>query len=106
MKHSSKIEKLLGDRGWSMLELSRRAKIGREQARRLSSRVPASTLAAIRMARTLGVSADWLFDDKQGWPGAESSSDRESANLLQQVDLPALRQELCKLLGITPPNEQ
>ena len=100
MKHSTKIQKLLDDKGWSMLELSRRAQVGREQTRRLGVRIPSSLAAALRIAKTLGVSSDWLFDDDQPWmegglpPGQTSHAKHEA------VDIDLLRRELRKLLDL------
>jgi len=101
MKHSQKIERLLEDKGWSMAELARRAKVGREQARRLAIRIPPSVLAAIRTAKALGVSADWLFDDKRGWSESGLSADQIPDGAPGRVDIAALRRELRKLLGLS-----
>lgn len=101
MKHSQKIEKLLNDKGWPMAELARRAKVGREQARRLAIRIPPSVLAAIRVAAALGVSAEWLFDDRQPWPQGGLPPGHTLDPALRSVDLPVLRRELRKLLDLS-----
>ena len=100
MKHSQKIDKLLQDKGWSVAELARRAKVGREQARRLAIRIPPSVLAAIRVARTLGADADWLFDDRQAWAEGELSAGQIPETARGPVDIAVLRRELRKLLQL------
>lgn len=101
MKHSQKIERLLEDKGWSTAELARRAKVGREQARRLAIRIPPSVLGAIRVARALDVSAEWLFDDRQEWLQAGMPTGQTLNPALPSVDLPVLRRELRKLLDLS-----
>ena len=101
MKHRHKIEKLLEDKGWSVAELARRAKVGREQARRLAIRIPPSVLGAIRVAKALGVSAEWLFDDRQAWPEGDLPPGQALDPALRSVDLPVLRRELRKLMDLS-----
>ncbi len=91
-----------------MLELARRAKVGREQVRRMTVKAPSAVLAAIRIAKALDVSVEWLFDgdgtdeEKRNAsstaPPARSSSD--------EVNLDVLRRELKKLLEHPSPPHQ
>lgn len=100
MKHNQKIEQLLEEKGWSMLELARRANVGREQARRLARRIPPSVLGATQIAKALGVSADWLFDDEQGWVGGGLPAGDAVDTKRPHVDIALLRRELRKLVGL------
>lgn len=94
MTHIEKISRLLERKGWSLLELSRRADVGREQTRRMVRKVPSSVSSAIRIARALGVPADWLFDDDRD--GAPSRP--ELRVLPPDLNVVVLRRELRKLL--------
>lgn len=49
---------------------------------------------AIRLARTLEVPTDWLFDDKLGWPPPAAGK------IQLDFDLPEVQKQLIKALGI------
>jgi len=99
MIHTEKIDRLLEVRGWPLRELARRAGFGRERVRRMAMKVPDPVLCAIRMAQVLNVSAEWLFDDEKDWSEYESTPPPASS-IPEGIDLPALRRELRKLLGL------
>jgi len=73
MKVADKIERLLLERKMSGSALARAAGVSPDvisSLRRVDGYQP-GVGAAIRVARALGVSVEWLFDDDQDWPPPE-----------------------------------
>jgi len=73
MKAGEKVERLLAQRGMSAAALARLAGVGQDVISRLRHLDGYEPLAskAVRIARALGVPAEWLFDDEADWPPPE-----------------------------------
>jgi transcriptional regulator with XRE-family HTH domain len=66
----AKLRKLLADKGWSVAELARRINAPQQKVDRFikASRLPATVLMGVKIAKALNVPPEWLFDDNQNFP--------------------------------------
>jgi len=100
VNHSDKIARILKIKGWSSLEMARRADVGRERARRMALKIPSSVSAAIRIAKTLEVPVEWLFNDQREWAEYErySNNDSNASPADRDISLMNLGREVQNLL--------
>jgi len=99
MSRKPRIHKLLDEKGWSLLELARRANVGRERLRRMANRIPPSVAAAISVAKALGISVESLFGDTPDQQQLKQPTSKTSPQPHpDDVNLDLLRRELRKLL--------
>ncbi|HOQ87811.1 MAG TPA: helix-turn-helix domain-containing protein [Phycisphaerae bacterium] len=77
MKFIDKLLRLQAERGYAWAKIERNAGLSRN---RISNMINQGTMPAaddgIKLARALGVSAEWLFDEDQGWPPPDNSARR------------------------------
>jgi len=75
MSTVEKINLLLSERRWKQTDLARAASVSKRMISNLFSGVGSPRVdSAIKIARALGVAADWLFDDAQGWESRTATS--------------------------------
>jgi len=80
MKFYDKLRKLQEEHGYAWSKIERKAGLGRNRITNMVNdhQVP-NAIDGIKLARALGVSAEWLFDENQGWPPPDISARRLTA---------------------------
>lgn len=66
MKLRQKLKELADLRGWSIRQVAERAKIAQQTLDSAMAGHDLRVSAAIRVAKVMGVSVEWLFDDSKG----------------------------------------
>lgn len=94
MKQKEKFRRLLEAKGWTKAELARQADVNVRSMTNVTSGISEPGVRmALQLARALGVSADWLFDDNADWPPVEAASVRLASDMELIEDL-ARRRDL------------